>query len=116
MGGDDRNSVKGAIEFYCLMLVFMLLCVFGIGSVDLIHQISKVHLFKDYTVNIIDNHHTYDLNVANEIKKSDLCSQCRYEVSKADGRYRIDVSYDLVFKPLNLQLPLYLKTYSNMVF
>ena len=108
--------MKAAIEFYLLMLVFMTLCIFGIESVDLINQINRVHLFKDYLVNTIDNHHTYDVNVDNLVKQNTICQDCNYAVKKEDNRYLVDIYFDLNFNFLEFEFPLHLKTFSNMVF
>lgn len=116
MGHHDKYRVKGAIEFYLLMLVFMMLCVFGIESVDLINQINRVHLFKDYLVNTIDNHHVYDQNVARLIDQSTICRDCVYTVKKDENRYFVDIYFELKFNALDLEFPLHLKTFSNMVF
>lgn len=108
--------MKGAIEFYLLMLVFLTLCIFGLESVDLIHQINKVHQFKDYLVNTIDNHHAYNEQVKRIMDNNEICKGCRYAVSEVDNRYSVDIYFDLEFNFLEIEFPLHLKTFSNMVF
>lgn len=116
MGNYDHCRLKGAVEFYLLMLVFLTLCIFGIESVDLINQINRVHLFKDYLVNTIDNHHSYDQNVLRIMEENTICQDCSFAVKKDENRYLIDVYFDLEFNVLELAFPLHLKTFSNMVF
>lgn len=116
MGDYDHSGLKGAVEFYLLMLVFLTLCIFGIESVDLINQINRVHLFKDFLVNTIDNHHGYDENVLRIMEENFICKECNYTVKIDNNRYLIDVYYDLEFNVLELNFPLHLKTFSNMVF
>ena len=108
--------MKAAVEFYLLMFVFLTLCIMGIESVDMIHQINKVHQFKDYLVNTIDNHHAYDVHVQRLMENNTICKTCSYSVSEENNRYSVDVYFDLEFNFLDLEFPLHLKTFSNMVF
>ena len=72
--------MKSAIKFYLLMLVFMVLCIFGIESAGFIAQINRVHLFRDYVVNTIDNNHTYDDEVHKSLMNTNLCPSCSCRV------------------------------------
>lgn len=108
--------MKSAIEFYLLMLVFMVLCIFGIESAAFISQINRVHLFRDYVVNTIDNNHTYDDEVHKSLMNTNLCPSCSYRIQKYGNRYEIEVYSHLYLDLLDVRVPLRLKTYSNMIF
>lgn len=116
MGCHDHNRLKAALEFYLLMLVFFAICIFGIESADLINQINRVHLFKDYLVNTIDNHHVFDENVVKVMEQNKICKDCVYSVRQEDNRYYVDVYFNLQLRSINLEIPLHLKSFSNMVF
>lgn len=100
--------MKGALEFYTLLVIFMFTSLLGIQIVNGFVGIQYIHLQTEATVSIIEEYDTYNNDVRRIINNRRVCDRCQIDVE-----YRNKIAYVTVSS--NISIPI-LKWTKNIAF
>ena len=106
--------MKGAVEYFMLMLVFMVGVLFAFNFYGVYQQNHNAHAYRDQIANLIENYDGDVHQVKEIMAESTLCSSCSYTTLEEDSLVFINVKYTLKLHVLGISHDVIIKGLSYL--
>ena len=106
--------MKGAIEYFVMMLLLMAGILFSFNFYWVYQQNHNAHAYRDQVANMIENFDGDLALVDTAMETSSICSSCTYKVYDKQGLTEIEVHYKLVLKILGIEQNMVIKGLSYL--
>ncbi len=105
--------MKGAVEYFILMLVFMMSVLLIIDFASVPVQIQRAHSYRDQVVNLVENYDGDLVGVNERLLESSVCRSCRY-VKVSEDSFLLRIEYSIKMRLLGFEKEMSLKGLPNL--
>lgn len=106
--------MKGAIEYYVLMLLFLLMVLLGFQIVGCFRTLQEAQLQREMAVMVIERYDAYGPDVMQHIANSALCQQCETRVYEEEDQLWLEIKTVLRIPVLDYEKQVVLKSIPNI--
>lgn len=93
--------MKGAVEYFVVMLLVMFSILLIFNFIGVLYQIHTAHNYRDKVVSLIENYEGDTWQVTRAMNDDKRCSSCSYRSFLRDRRITVTVYYEIEIKMLN---------------
>ncbi|HKM23774.1 MAG TPA: hypothetical protein VJY11_03245 [Erysipelothrix sp.] len=106
--------MKGAVEYFILMIVLMFGILFVFNFYGVYQQNHNAHAYRDKVANLIENYDG-DIFLTNKaLRNDDLCPRCTFTSHQEGPLVIIKVHYTLYLKVLGIEQEMMIKGLSYL--